>query len=209
MVALDYPVIWSRIIDYERHPPEWIETLLARSGSSLIDVGRDRRVLEPVKLHHPVLQSIFQRITALRSVSLHEVRAPWKLICRSFLTHPAPNLEFLNLTTYSYFDCIYLNPLFADKAPRLRRLHLQRCLIDFSSAVLSNLTQLSVSCIAAFAPNSYPNVARWLRVLKNIPTLRFLTLDTAISHFTEPEPLPAVDLPHLVLLTIEIGRAHV
>ena len=46
-VALDYPVIWSRIIDYERHPPEWIETLLARSGSSLIDVGG---VLEPVKL---------------------------------------------------------------------------------------------------------------------------------------------------------------
>ena len=68
MVALDYPVIWSRIIDYERHPPEWIETLLARSGSSLIDVGG---VLEPVKLQYPlVLQSIFQRITALRSVSL-------------------------------------------------------------------------------------------------------------------------------------------
>ena len=216
-VALDYPVIWSRIIDYERHPLEWIETLLARSGSSLIDVGG---VLEPVKLQDTrgklVLQSIFQRITALKSVSLYIRWAPWESICRSFLAHPAPNLEFLNLTTSCPFpDCLYLNPLFADKAPRLRRLHLQRCLIDFSSAVLSNLTQLSVSDITApnltlTTPNPWkvaPSVAGWLRVLKNIPGLRFLTLNAAISHFTEPEPLPVVDLPHLVLLTIS-ARLH-
>ena len=102
-------------------------------------------------------------------------------------------------------DCLYLNPLFADKAPRLRRLHLEGCLIDFSSAVLSNLTQLSVSEITRPTPNPLkagPSVAGWLRALKNISTLRFLTLDAAISHFTEPEPFPVVDLPHLVLLTI-------
>ena len=40
-VALDYHVIWSRITNYEQHSPLWIETLLARSGSALIDVGRD------------------------------------------------------------------------------------------------------------------------------------------------------------------------
>ena len=216
-VALDYPVIWSRIINYERHSPSWIETLLTRSGSSLIDVGGDS-AFEAVKLQHPrgkpVLQSIFQRISSLKTVSLHIRRAPWESICRSFLGHPAPNLEFLNLITSCPFpDCFYPNPLFADEAPRLRRLHLERCLIDFSSCVLSNLTELSVANVVApigimsasvqsHQLKALPSVAVWLRFLKDIPALRFLTLSNAISHFTDHEPLPVVDLPHLVLLTI-------
>ena len=213
-VALNYPVIWSRIINYERHSPSWIETLLARSGSALIDVGGDS-TFEAVKLQHPrgkpVLQSIFQRISSLKTVSLHIRRAPWESICRSFLGQPAPNLEFLNLITSCPFpDCLYPNPLFADEAPRLRRLHLERCLIDFSSCVLSNLTELSVANVAPIAVLSTPShrlklppsVAGWLQVLKNIPALRFLTLSGAISHFTDNEPLPFADLPQLVLLTI-------
>jgi hypothetical protein len=51
-VALNYPVIWSRIINYERHSPLWIETLLVRSDSTLIDVGGDS-IFEPVTLEHP------------------------------------------------------------------------------------------------------------------------------------------------------------
>jgi hypothetical protein len=119
----------------------------------------------------------------------------------------------MNLITSCPFpDCLYPYPLFADEAPRLRRLHLERCLIDFSSSVLSNLTELSVRDVAPIAALSasahsqrlmvVPSVARWLRVLQNIPALRFLTLSSAISHFTEHEPLPVVDLPHLALLTI-------
>ena len=213
-VALDYSALWSRIIDYERHSSSWIETLLARSGSSLIDVGGDS-VLEPVKLENPrgepVLQSIFERISTLRTVSLHIRRAPWESICHSFFGHPVPNLEYLNLITSCPFpDCIYPGPFFANEAPRLRRLHLQRCLIDFSSSVLFNLTELSVWNVQAPNPvlstsdpsKATPSVAGWLEVLKNISTLRFLTLSDAISHFTEQTPLPVVNLPHLVLLTI-------
>ena len=212
-VALDYPVIWSRIINYEKHSPLWIETLLARSGSTLIDVGVDSP-FEPVRLQHPqgkpVLQSIFQRISCLKTVSLHIQRDLWESIL--FLGHPAPNLEFLNLSTSCKFPkCLYPNPLFADEAPCLRRLHLEGCLIDFSSSVLSNLTVLSVTSIVAVPGRSHlstvlprlPSVAGWLRVLKNIPALRFLKLINVISYFTEHEPpLPFVDLPQLALLTI-------
>ena len=201
---------------YERHSPSWIEELLARSGSALIDVGGDS-AFEPVTLQLPrgkfVLQSIFQRMSRLKTVSLHIRRAPWESICHSFLGHPAPNLEFLNLITSCPFpDCVYPNPLFADHAPRLRRLHLERCLTDFSSSVLSNLTELSVRDVAPLTVMSAsahsqskvpPSVAGWLGVLKNIPTLRFLTLSSAFSHYyTEHDPLPVVDLPHLAMLTI-------
>ena len=216
-VALNYPVLWSRIINYEQHSPSWIETLLTRSGSSLIDVDGNF-FLEPIKLQssrgQAVLRSIFQRVTSLKTVSLQIRRAPWESICRSFLGRPAPNLEFLKLITSCPFpDCLYPNPFFADEAPRLRRLHLQRCLIDFSSSVLSNLIELSVRDVLAPQPimsasarthplKLAPSVAGWLRVLKNIPTLRFLTLSSAISHITEQE-LPVVDLPQLALLTID------
>ena len=98
-VALDYPVIWSRVINYERHSPLWIEKLLALSGFTLIDVGRDSP-FEPVRLEHPsrsklLLQSIFQRIASLKSVSLQIRRVPWEPICRSFFRHPAPNLPLI------------------------------------------------------------------------------------------------------------------
>ena len=132
-----------------------------------------------------------------------------EFICRSFLSHPAPNLEFLSLLPWRTFmedDCLcflpdFLHPnlLFANEAPCLRRLHLQRCLIDLTSSVLSNLTELSVWDVS----KAGLSVAEWLRVLKNIPALRFLVLRKAISHLTEHElPLPVVDLLHLALLTI-------
>ena len=213
-VALDYPIIWSRIINYEQHSPSWIETLLARSGSALIDIGGDSTfesvTLEPPR-SRPVLQSIFQRITSLKTVSLHVRSVPWDSICRSFLGYPAPNLEFLSLTQTSSFsnNCHYPNPIFADQAPCLRRLHLEKCLIDFSSSysVLSNLTELSVQDVLpklSISTHSVPSVAEWLRILKNIPSLRFLTLISAISPFTKENdpPLPVVDLPQLALLSI-------
>jgi hypothetical protein len=210
-VALDYPVIWSRIINYERHTPFWIETLLARSGSGLIDVGGES-ASEYVILEHPgskpIFQSIFQRNARLKTVNVYVLLFPWECIYQSFLRHPAPNLEVLyllnSLTLYhSPSDCLYTDPLFADEAPCLRRLNLKNCVVDFSSSVLSNLTELSVRDVSRLS--SAPSVAGWLRVLKNIPSLRFLTLIKAISYSTEHEPLPVVDLPHLALLKIMTG----
>jgi hypothetical protein len=92
-VALNYPVIWSRIINYQEHSPLWIETLLARSGSALIDVGGDS-AFEAVEFGYcrgkPILQSIFQRIASLKTVSLCIWHAPlcWRSICCSFLKSP-------------------------------------------------------------------------------------------------------------------------
>ncbi|KDR80874.1 hypothetical protein GALMADRAFT_153283 [Galerina marginata CBS 339.88] len=216
-VALDYPALWSRIIDYERHPPQWVEELLRRSKSSPIDVGEDS-VFKHVRLRNhggkAMLGQIFEHASTIRTLSLQITYSPWDLICKKFLQYPAPLLEYLNLITSCPFpDCLYPGPLFALEAPRLRRLHLQRCLIDFSSPVLTNLTELSVLDILAPRIMSMrkpdhplkvaPTVGGWLRILEHIPSLLYLTLSSAITHSSnEDDPMPDVHLPNLLFLTV-------
>ncbi|KIM39685.1 hypothetical protein M413DRAFT_447142 [Hebeloma cylindrosporum] len=216
-VATSYPVFWSRIIDYERHPPTWVKELLRRSKSSLIEVGEDS-AFKCVQVRYPrgeaVLHHMLEDPSRIKTLSLQIRFKPWQYICQNFLQYPAPNLEFLNLITSCPFpDCLYPGPLFADAAPFLRRVHLQRCLIDFSSPVLSNLTGLSVSDIVTAGILSTkrsdhplkvaPTVGGWLRILGNIPSLRYLTLSSAISeNRSDEEPLVNVSLPNLIFLTI-------
>ncbi|KAF8972752.1 hypothetical protein BDZ97DRAFT_855130 [Flammula alnicola] len=215
-VALSYPDIWSRIIDYERHPSSWVKELLHRSKSLPIDVGEDS-VFKPVQLRNPraraVLEHIFEESARLRTLSLQIRLAPWEFICQSFLQHPAPSIEYLNLITSCPFpDSLYPGPLFSNQAPNLRRLHLQRCLIDFSSIALSNLTELSVLDILAPGILSLrrpdhplkvaPTVAGWLHILENLPSLKYLTLSSAITHSEDNDSIPTVHLPNLLFLTI-------
>ena len=111
-VALDYPVIWSRIINYEQHSPLWIETLLARSGSALINVGGDS-AFQSVTLEPPrsksVLQSIFQRIASLKTVSLHVSLCPLGLYMSFISRTPRsqPRVLDLNQNPYRQDACIY------------------------------------------------------------------------------------------------------
>lgn len=216
-VAMSYPVLWSRIIDYERHPPAWVKELLRRSKTSLIEVGEDS-VFKHIQLRYPrgkvVLHHMFEDPSRIKTLSLQIRLEPWVYICQNFLRHPATNIEYLNLITSCPFpDCLYPGPLFADAAPSLRRLHLQRCLIDFSSPVLSNLTELSVLDVVAPSILSMrqpdhplkvaPTVGGWLRILKNTPSLRYLTLSGAITENRgDEESLVNVSLPNLIFLTV-------
>ena len=222
-VAMSYPVLWSRIIDFEIHPPAWVKELLRRSKTSLIEVGEDS-VFKYVPLRYPrgkvMLHHMFEDPSRIKTLSLQIRLAPWEYICQNFLQYPATNIEYLNLITSSPFpDCLYPGPLFADVAPSLRRLHLQRCLIDFSSSVLSNLTELSILDIAAPSILSMrkpdhplkvaPTVGGWLRVLKNIPSLRYLTLSGAITENPgEEESLLDINLPNLIFLTVGAKKFH-
>jgi hypothetical protein len=164
-----------------------------------------------------VLQHIFKDPSRIKTLSLQIRLAPWEYICQNFLQYPASNIEYLNLITSCPFpDCLYPGLLFANKAPHLRRLHLQRCLIDFSSPVLSNLTELSVLDILAPGITAIrtpdhplkvaPTAGGWLRVLKNIPSLRYLTLSGAITETRgDEESLSKVELSHLLFLTVGAG----
>ncbi|KAH9485071.1 hypothetical protein JR316_0001977 [Psilocybe cubensis] len=215
-VALSYPPLWSRIIDYRRHSPQWIAELLSRSKHSLIDVGQDS-VFELVRLRDArgktILKHIFDHASTLRTLSLEITFAPWEFICKEFLQYPAPELEYLNIITSCPFpDCLYPGPLFADCAPKLRRFHLQRCLVDFTSPMLCNLTELSVMDILSpfiglmrkldHPLKVAPTPGGWLSILQHIPSLKYLTLNNAISHPTDNEAMPDITLPNLLFLTV-------
>ncbi|KAF4611094.1 hypothetical protein D9613_007151 [Agrocybe pediades] len=217
-VAITYPALWSHIINYGWRDTDRIQELLRRSKQSVIDVGADS-MTKHVRLRDSrgkmALNHIFDHAARIRTLNLQITYAPWDLICKRFLRHPAPNIEYLKLDTSCPFpDCLLPEPLFADQAPKLRKVHLQRCLIDFSSAALRNLTALVVMDILpppivmmhrvpSHPLKVAPTVLGWLRILENIPSLQYLTLSNAITpQRSYDEPLPKVDLPNLIFLTL-------
>ncbi len=214
-VGMNYPTIWSQIIDYERHPEPCIKELLRRSKQAPLDIGEDSAFRHVHQGSLSILKHVFEQAARIRTMNLRIRIKPWNLICQHFLRNPAPTLEFLNLiTVYPFPDCLFPGPLFADSAPKLRRLHLQRCLIDFSSVGLYNLTELSISDIVS--PNILsqrtpdnplkvaPTVAGWIELIKNMPFLKYLTLSRAITPWADFDSIhiPTVHLQALVLLSL-------
>ncbi|CAA7265198.1 unnamed protein product [Cyclocybe aegerita] len=219
-VAFSYPVLWGNVIDFEKHSDKWIEELLRRSKSSLIDVG-EQSAFKAIHLRNPksrpILQSLARDRSKLRTLSLNIRISPFDYICQNFLQHPAPNLEYFNLITSSPFpEFLHPDPLFMDQAPRLREFHLQRCLVDFRSVALHHLTSLSVMDIISPGILSFrrpnhplkvaPTVRGWLEILKDIPSLQYLTLHNAITRTDFDRDtlssLKGIDLPNLIFLTI-------
>ncbi|PPQ75112.1 hypothetical protein CVT24_010067, partial [Panaeolus cyanescens] len=219
-IIFSYPQLWNLLIDYECRSIACISELIRRSYPAPLDFGSDT-VFRPLDIHNEymkkVLRLVFQHASQLRTVNIKIRLAPWQYICKHFLQYPAPFLEFLNISTASPFpDLAFYDSLFAGEAPRLRRLHLQHCLVDFTSPVLHQLTELSVTgVLPPNIPESFRNTSnatkpapspkKWLEILGHMPSLKYLTLNVAISKPLDPDEnndLPEVILPNLKLLTI-------
>jgi hypothetical protein len=215
-LAYSYPLLWTRVIDFEKDNAERITQLLHRSGSAPFEIGTGS-AFDPVqqqnKQSKELLRIVFEHRSRIKNMNLSIRYAPWDTICQDFLNHPAPNLEFLNLTTSCPFpDCSFSGLLFANHAPRLAHFHMQRCLADFSSPVLHNLTTLCVSDITAprlgTLPRKFENIAPtvegWLQILQNMIALQYLTLVNSITRTDNPQAhkCPNIPLPCLRLLSL-------
>lgn len=212
-LAYSYPLLWTRVIDFEEDTPEHIAEFLRRSGSVPFEIPSDaiQKNEQPLK----VLQTIFEHRSRIKTMNLNILYSPWVFICKNFLSYPAPNLQFMNLITRSPFpSCSFSGPLFANHAPQLTQFHMQRCLTDFSSPVLHNLTALSVIDIVAPAPlrqttnpsKIAPTVEGWLQILKDMPALRYLTLLNSITWTDNFQGTRFVNisLPCLRLLSLDV-----
>ena len=205
-IALNYHTIWGHIIDYHRHPLKWIEILLDRSNPSLLDFGsRINRVYCAIIADdgQGVLELVFNHIDRLRIFNAEIPVSSWELVCSRFLQLPAPNLEFVHAFVYDGVAGPLTHPLFDNRAPNLQSLGLPWGTVDFTSPILTPLTELYVRDIA----NGSPTVLEWLYILGGMPSLRWVTLIHAISSAPANDICPVIHLSALVMLSID-GPFH-
>ena len=205
-IALNYRTIWGHIIDYHRHSLKWIETLLDRSNPLSLDFGsRLYRVYWALIADdkRSVLELVFNHIDRLRIFNLQIPFSSWELVCSRFLQLPAPNLEFVHVIVEGDITGHLAHPLFDNQAPNLQSLGFHRGTVDFTSPVLTSLTELYVHHIA----NASPTVLEWLNILGGMPSLRWVTLDRAISSTPANDICPVVHLCALDMLSVD-GPFH-
>ena len=203
-IALNCRPIWGSIIDYPRHSLRWIETLLDRSYPSSLDFGSRINSVYLADGGPGVLELVFNHIDRLRIFNLQVPVSSWELVCSRFLRQPAPNLEFVNVFIGSNAGHL-THPLFDNHAPNLQNLQLHRCTVDFTSPILTPLTELYVHDIAE--TNAVPTVLDWLNILGGMPSLRWVTLIHAISSATTNIVYPIIHLAALEMLSVD-GALH-
>lgn len=205
-IALNCRPIWGSIIDYPVHSLRWIETLLDRSYPSSLDFGSRIDSVCLVDGGLGVLELVSNHVDRLRTFNLQVPGSSWELVCSRFLRQPAPNLEFVNVFITGSSNAGHLtHPLFNNHAPNLQNLQLRRCTVDFTSPILTPLTELYVRDIAE--TNAVPTVLDWLTILGGMPSLRWVTLIHAISSATTNIAYPIIHLAALEMLSVD-GAFH-
>jgi hypothetical protein len=205
-IALNCHTIWGPIIDYPEHSLKWIETLLDRSNPSSLDFGRRVNSVFLPDREQSVLELVFNHIDRLRIFNLHfhASFSNWELVCSRFLQSPAPNLEFVRVSIIPNAGHSSLtHPLFDNHAPNLQNLQLLRCMVDFTSPVLTSLTELYVNHDNITQANAVPTVFDWLNILRGMPSLRWVTLIRAISSTPANVIYPVIHLAALEMLSVD------
>ncbi|KAF8810430.1 hypothetical protein BYT27DRAFT_7336673 [Phlegmacium glaucopus] len=143
-LALGYRTLWLRMVDYEDDSLDWIDEMLRRSDPALFDFGSRVKRVDVSEDRYGVLELVFNYSSRLRIFSLQTPISNWQLVRSRFLQKPAPNLEFIEFCVPFDNECGFTGPLFDNHAPSLRHFQLRRCAVDFTSPVLTLLTELYV-----------------------------------------------------------------
>ena len=204
-IALNCHTIWSLIIDYRRHSLKWIETLLVRSNPSSLDFGSRTTAVYMDDCGQDVLELVFNYVHRLRIFNLIVPVSTWELVCSRFLSLPAPNLEFVHVFFMDIAGHL-THPLFDNHAPNLQILGLHRCTIDFTSPVLTSLTELYVNLSEE---NARPTTLNWLHILGGMPSLQWVRFFRAFSSGSpnDSDIFPFIHLGALDMLSVD-GPFH-
>ena len=190
-VALNYAILWTSIMDFDKDSFEWTQELLGRSKQMPLNIGCRTAACRPKHL-----DLVLGLSPQCRTFSL-EV----KEFTDGFLNtiqKPAPHLEVFGVhLNWGGEASIMTLPkiLFNGDAPKLREVRLHQCPFDITTPAFSQLTCLEVSWAHGFVG---PTVSEWLNLLNNIPRLKKLLISKSISRtLPTTEPLPRAQLPHL------------
>jgi len=202
-VALSYPELWSRIMNFKKDPIPLLIELLKRSDPVPFDVGRDdqqvtlrtddgRKILK-------ILTASSQRIRTF-NVEMLAGQSDLEHLANMFIQHPAPHLEFLGLNGNGNLGEL----LFQARVPALRRLHLIDCdiykfhFITPKLPLFATLTELSTKFVVNIS------ISTWVLILLQTPSLRWLSILDSITPTDEVQsrrikaPLPELSMLNLV-----------
>ncbi|KAF8968580.1 hypothetical protein BDZ97DRAFT_1969721 [Flammula alnicola] len=216
-VALATKPLWTQLIDFERRSLEWNDEMLRRSHplpfhlTFQFSAARQR---DPRRLS--AQQDYIDRF---QSYSIVCPEAYWNDLLQG-LESPAPNIETLRiarsrtLTPTNPIPTPLPASLFAGYAPKLRRLEMAECMVDFRAPVLRALTSLHVADLHL---ENAPSPEQWLYYLTLMPSLTELFLEGAMISSgptrreglsTDPDiddRLPMISILQLDAATDDIG----
>ena len=201
VVAISIKSLWAALIDFEVNTEAWNRELLRRSHPSPIVVGSTAYALR----YSRVISAELMHLERIRIYQVGFDTSAWNILVER-LQQPAPRIEYLNLnhiSSRSTESFILPSTLFAGDAPRLKRLKMAQCLVDFESPVLRSLTTLSVEYLNA---STAPTPSEWLKHLSHLPSLTSLRIANSMcsqSHYTLG--IEQVNLPFLSVLNVEAG----
>ena len=171
IVAISIKSLWAGLVDFKVNSEAWNNELLRRSYPFPIVIGSTAYSLR----HSRVMSAELVHLQRIRIYHVGFDISTWDILLDR-LQHPAPLIEYLDINhinSRSTDSFIFPSNLFAGDAPRLKRLDMKQCLVDFKAPVLRSLTTLSVEF---FNPSNAPTPLEWLENLTNLPLLTSLRL---------------------------------
>ena len=202
-IALNQPFLWSNI-DFTNLSLDGATELLARAKSVPLylearvshrnwDDARFSRFQKELQAHLPDVCHL--KISA-ELIRLHKTLGE--------LISPAPTLEYLSLFSHGGIqnsetgDHLSIpDTLFSGSAPRLSRLKLFNCEINWTSTLLKRLKHLEMR-----SPNPRPKLAAWLDALDAMSQLQTLVLHSASPIAPQGDVEHSATLPSLTHLEI-------
>ena len=204
-VAISIKTLWSGLVDFEANSKAWNRELLKRSYPSPIVVGTMAHALRSCR----VISAELAHLERMRVYRVGFEPKAWDILLEG-LQQPAPHLEYLNISHCighnDLHSFVLPSTLFAGDAPRLKRLEMTQCLVDFKAPVLRSLVTLSIENLNA---SMALTPLEWLDHLKRLPSLTTLRLINAMrppsSHSTSSSSSTSVvtQLSHLSALHVD------
>ena len=176
IVAMSIKSLWAGLVDFEINSEAWNKELLRRSYPFPIEVGSTTHMLR----HSSVVSAELVHLERIRIYQVGFDISTWDILVEG-LQQPAPCIEYLGITKYYNYlatdSFILPSNLFAGDAPRLKRLDMSQCLVDFNAPVLRSLTTLSVGFLNE---SIAPTPLEWLENLSHLPSLTSLGILNAM-----------------------------
>ena len=199
IVAISIRSLWAGLVDFEVNSEAWNKELLRRSYPFPIVVGHTAHFLR----HSRVISAELAHMERIRVYRVGFGISTWDILVER-LQQPAPQIEYLDINHINYraTDSFILpSNLFAGDAPRLKRLDMTQCLVDFQAPVLRSLTALWVEFLNELKA---PTPLEWLENLSHLPSLTSLRLFNAMrSRHHSTLETKQVELPLLSTLSLD------